>query len=166
MQGGPSAARPDSLHDGSVTEPHLRTCIKCGREVVGDMAMCSICNRAGMATPSTTQYHGTIVVAIVLAVVGLAFAASLSLRGVGPYAPEVVAFRPDADGLAVTLAVRNEGSRAGRAQCQLTAVAANGSRLRAVAVLSPRIDGGKTATFQDRIPAMGGTAANVTVSCR
>ena len=44
-----------------------------------------VCNRAGMVAPSASQYHGTVAVAIILAVAGLAFAASLSLRGVGPY---------------------------------------------------------------------------------
>lgn len=142
------------------------TCIKCGAETAADESICRICNRAGMVTPSTMQYHATVVAAIVVAVAGLAIAASLSLRGVGPYSGEVVAFDPEADGVAVTLAIRNDGTRAGRAQCQITAVAANGQRLRAVSLLSPQIDGGETRTFGDRIPAVAGTTDHVTISCR
>ena len=78
-----------------------------------------------MATPSASQYHGTVVaVAIVLAVAGLAVAASLSLRGVGPYeAAEVRSIEPaDPVGYAITFAVTNEGTKAGRAKCQLVAL--------------------------------------------
>ena len=43
----------------------MRNCYKCGREIGPDESICRVCNRAGMATPSASQYHGTIVVAIV-----------------------------------------------------------------------------------------------------
>ena len=86
----PAAAAP-----GPMTTPaEGRHCIKCGREIGPDESICDVCNRAGMATPSASQYHGTVVVAIVLAVAGLAVAASLSLRGVGPYGAEVRGFAP------------------------------------------------------------------------
>src|SRR5688500_8181266 len=76
------------------TSAHGRQCIKCGREIGPDETVCEICNRAGMATPSSSQYHGTVAVAIVLAVAALAVAASLSLRGVGPYGAEVSGVTP------------------------------------------------------------------------
>ena len=54
----------------------LRSCIKCGRQIGPDETICEVCNRAGMATPSATQYHGTIVVAIVAGVIIMAIAAT------------------------------------------------------------------------------------------
>jgi RNA polymerase subunit RPABC4/transcription elongation factor Spt4 len=103
-----------------------RNCIKCGREIGADESICEVCNRAGMATPSASQYHGTVAVAIVLAVAALAIAASLSFRGVGPYAAEVNAVRPADPGWSITFAVTNEGSKAGRAKCQLVALGDGG----------------------------------------
>jgi len=143
-----------------------RQCIKCGREVGPDETICEVCNRAGMATPSASQYHGTVAAAIVLAVIGLAVAASLSLRGVGPYAAEVREVRPsDPVGFAITYAVTNEGTRAGRAKCQLVALGASGQRLRTQNTLTTRIEGGATAEQTETIPGLETEPADVTVSC-
>ena len=107
-----------------------------------------------MATPSATQYHGTVVVAIVLAVAGLAVAASLSLRGVGPYGAEVRGVAPaEPIGYAITYAVTNEGTRAGRAKCQLVALDADGRRLRTQNTLTSQIAGGSTVELTEPIPA-------------
>src|SRR3712207_6234196 len=122
--------RPMTSSSTSSTEPSNH-CIKCGREIGRDESICEFCNRAGMATPSASQYHGTVAVAIVAAVVGLALAASLSLRGVGPYEAEVRAVAPaEPAGFTVSYAVTNEGTSAGRAKCQITAVGAGGEQLR------------------------------------
>ena len=141
-------------------------CIKCGREVDPGETICEICNRAGMATPSATQYHGTVVVAIVLAVVGLALAASLSLRGVGPYVAEVRAVSAAADiGHEITYAVTNEGTRPGRAKCQLVARDASGRELRARNTLTTQIPGGATVELTEAIPGLDQQPAEVTITC-
>ena len=141
-------------------------CIKCGREVALGETVCGICNRAGMATPSATQYHGTVVVAIVLAVAGLAFAASLSLQGVGPYRAEVRAVAPAADlGHDVTYEVTNEGTRAGRAKCQLVALDTDGRALRARNTLTTQIPGGATVELTETIPGLTEEPAAVTIGC-
>ena len=107
-----------------------RNCYKCGREIGPDESICEVCNRAGMATPSATQVHGTIVVAIVAGVALLAVAASIAMRGVGPFQGQTTGFRlDDQGGVVATLRVTNEGSRAGRARCQLTARDAAGGAL-------------------------------------
>lgn len=143
-----------------------RRCIKCGREIGPEDSICPACNRAGMATPSASQYHGTIVVAIVLAVAGLALAASLSLRGVGPYAAEVRGIAPaDAIGYTITYAVTNEGTRPGRAKCQLVALGPNGEQLRARNTLTSQIAGGATTEETESIPGLEAEPASVTVSC-
>jgi len=118
-----------------------------------------------MVAPSASQYHGTVVAAIILAVVGLAIAASLSMRGVGPYAAEVrdVAFADP--GYAISFAVTNEGTRAGRAKCQLTALAETGRRLRTANTITAQIPGGATAQQTEEIPGLQEEPASVSVSC-
>lgn len=143
-----------------------RNCIKCGRPVGPDETMCESCNRAGMVAPSASQYHGTVAVAIVLAVAALAIAASLSMRGVGPYAAEVRMVMPaNPTGYAVTYAVTNEGTSSGRAKCQLIALDASGARLRAVSTITDRIDGSGTTEETETIPGLEVAPAQVTVTC-
>jgi hypothetical protein len=150
---------------GAPAQANERRCIKCGREVGPDESICAVCNRAGMATPSASQYHGTVAAAIVLAVVALAVAASLSLRGVGPYAAEVRSVAPSDPGFAITYAVTNEGTNPGRAKCQLVALGASGERLRTRTTLTPRIEGGASAELTETIPGLEVEPAQVTVSC-
>ncbi|MDQ2941716.1 MAG: DUF2116 family Zn-ribbon domain-containing protein [Chloroflexota bacterium] len=143
-----------------------RHCIKCGREIGPDETICAICNRAGMATPSATQYHATVVVAIVAAVAGLAIAASLALRGVGPFDAQVVHARPDAnEALVVTLAVENRGTKAGRAKCQVVASDATGSVLGRTFVVTRSIGAGERTTSEARLPSVALPPAEVMVDC-
>jgi hypothetical protein len=143
-----------------------RNCYKCGRQIGPDETICDVCNRAGMATPSATQYHGTIVVAIVAGVVIMAIAASLSLRGIGPFRGEAMRWGSDPpDGVVVEVQVTNEGTRAGRAKCQLTARDAAGNVLRTRSSISPQVPAGGTITFTDRIPGLPAAPDSVGVSC-
>ncbi|HEY6608382.1 MAG TPA: hypothetical protein VI277_04220 [Candidatus Limnocylindria bacterium] len=143
-----------------------RNCIKCGREIGVDESICEVCNRAGMIQPSASQYHGTVAVAIVLAVVGLAVAASLSMRGVGPYAAqvrEVVAGDPL--GYAITVTVTNEGTAAGRAKCQLFVLDDAGRQVRAANAITERIEGGGDTSLTVTIPGLEVEPATVTATC-
>lgn len=149
-----------------VPAAEVRHCIKCGREVGPDETICQVCNRAGMATPSASQYHGTVVVAIVAAVAALAIAASLSARGVGPYAAEVQSVADVQPlGYEVTYVVTNEGSNPGRAKCQLVAVGPEGQRLRAVNAITAPINGGATSAQSRTIPGLDAPPATVEVDC-
>ena len=144
----------------------VRRCIKCGREVGPGQSICEVCNRAGMVAPSATQYHGTVVAAILVAVAGLAIAASLSLRGVGPYAAEVRDVAPaDAAGVVVAFRVTNEGTKPGRAKCQLVAVGSAGERLRAQTTITAQIAGGGTAEETETIPGLDAMPARVRIAC-
>jgi hypothetical protein len=143
-----------------------RHCYKCGREIGPDETICAICNRAGMATPSATQYHGTIVVAIVTGVVIMAIAASLSLRGIGPFQGSALGMRTDPpDGVLVTIRLANEGTKAGRATCLLVARDSAGGSVATHSVVSPQVPGGGTITFDERIPGLPVAPAEVGVSC-
>jgi predicted nucleic acid-binding Zn ribbon protein len=143
-----------------------RHCYKCGREIGPDESICEVCNRAGMATPSASQYHGTMVVAIIGGVVGLAIWGSLAMRGVGPYQASVQAVAPDApDGAVVTLRIRNEGTSRGFAKCRLQALDASGRVLRSRSVIAGPLEGGAAGTFSERIPGLPELPASVTVGC-
>ena len=144
-----------------------RHCYKCGREIGPDETICEVCNRAGMATPSATQYHGTIVVAIVAGVIIMAIAASLAVRGIGPFTGTAVSWAPDPpDGALVQVQVANAGSQAGRAKCQLTALDAAGSLLRLRDSVSPPVPAGSTITYAERIPGLPSQPASVAVACQ
>ena len=141
-------------------------CIKCGREIGPDESICEVCNRAGMATPSASQYHGTVVVAIVLAVAGLALAASLSFRGVGPYAATVTGVGPtEPAGYAVTFTVTNQGTRSGRAKCQLIALGSSGERLATKSIVTAPVAGGADLSVTERVPGLDVEPADVTADC-
>jgi predicted nucleic acid-binding Zn ribbon protein len=143
-----------------------RHCYKCGRPIGPDQTICAECNRAGMATPSATQYHGTIVVSIVAGVVLLAVWASLALRGVGPYDAAVQSVTASApDGALVSVAVHNQGTRAGRAKCTLDALDGNGNLVRTKSALSPQVPPGESVSFEAFIPGLPQLPDQVTVSC-
>jgi hypothetical protein len=142
-----------------------RSCIKCGGAIGPDESICAICNRAGMATPSATQYHGTIVVAIVVAVAALAFAASASLDGVGPYAAEIREVAAADLGYEIAYAVTNEGTKAGRAKCQLAAIGDTGRTLRTLNLVTTQIAGGATVDESASIPGLEVEPAEVRVRC-
>ena len=142
----------------------VRHCIKCGREIGPDESICEVCNRAGMATPSASQYHGTMVAAIVVGVILMAVAASWALSGVGPYTASVVHVEPAAGGVQATVSLSNEGSKAGRAKCQLIAHDAQGRSLQARSIVSPQVQGGESITFDEPIPGVS-DPADVTVAC-
>lgn len=140
-------------------------CIKCGRELGDDGTICEVCNRAGMATPSASQYHGTVVAAILLAVVGLAVAASLSMRGVGPYSAVVTSIDPAELGYSITYAVRNEGTKAGRAKCLIVAVDAEGDRLRSRSTVTEQIPGGMEGEQTETIAGLETEPATASITC-
>ena len=144
-----------------------RSCYKCGRQIGPDETICAVCNRAGMATPSATQYHGTIVVAIVTGVVIMAVAASLSMRGVGPFQGQALSWSPNPpDGLLIEVRVANQGTHAGRAKCELNALDASGRVLRALSSLSPSVPGRTSLTYEARMPAVPAQPASIAVACR
>jgi len=152
-----------------VARPDLRPprhCYKCGREIGPDETICEVCNRAGMATPSATQYHGTMVLAIIAGVAGLAIWGSLAMRGVGPYTASVQAIAPDApDGALVTFVVTNQGTSRGFAKCQLQALDTTARVLRTRSVVAGPLEGGASRIFSERMPGLPTLPASVRVSC-
>jgi hypothetical protein len=151
-----------------VTEPAsspARRCIKCGREVGPDESMCEVCNRAGMVPPSATQYHGTIVLAIVAGIAGLAIAATLATQGVGPFTAETLSVGPLSEGaVEVSVRVVNQGTQAGTANCRIIARDGNGRPLRTRTALV-RVEAGGTTTVTERLTGLPSSPADVTAVC-
>jgi hypothetical protein len=153
--------------DSSIDPRATRRCYKCGREIGPDQTICEVCNRAGMATPSASQYHGTMAVAIIAGVVALAAWASLSMRGVGPYSAEVISVsEAPPDGATVTLRVENQGSARGSATCRLEALDALGRRVSGSSLVTGQLEGGQSGTFSDRLDGLTRPPDSVVASCR
>ncbi len=144
-----------------------RHCIKCGRDIGPDESICGVCNRAGMVTPSASQYHGTMVAAIIAGVAALAIAASVAMRGVGPFSAEVVSSAPATGAvLDVRVAVSNEGQRTGRARCQLAAYDGSGRTTQTRTFVTVEVAGGQRVEIDEFIPGITAAPARVAVTCR
>lgn len=142
-------------------------CVKCGREIDPDESMCEVCNRAGMVAPAATQMHGTVAVAVIGAVALMAVVASILTGGVGPFSAEAADWDPVAEAsVRVSVVVANDGSRAGRARCELSAVDGGGRVLARTVALSPEVPPGSAVSFETRIPGMTEDPARITVRCQ
>jgi hypothetical protein len=142
-------------------------CLKCGRPIDPEETMCEVCNRAGMTSPAATQMHGTVAVAIIGAVVGMALLAGSLVGGVGPFAGSVTAVQPvEEAAVVVTVEVVNEGERAGRARCELTAINEIGNPVARTVALSPSVPGGDTVPFDAQIPGLTEDPSRVVVRCQ
>ena len=104
------------------------------------------------------------IIAVLLAIVGLAFLARIAVSGVGPYAAQVADVVPDGAGLAITLTVTNQGTATGQTTCRVTDPADRNASKGAI-MLSPRIDGGQTRTFSQTVLELGSTVRDLTVTC-
>ena len=143
-----------------------RHCIKCGREIGPDESMCEVCNRAGMVAPAASQYHGTMILAIVAGVAALAIWGSFAMRGVGPYQADVVSFVPAPPGaIDVTLRIENQGTARGYAKCELRALDGGGGVLRLLPLQAGPLEGGATQTFTEHFPGLAELPETVAVSC-
>lgn len=127
--------------------------------------MCDRCNPLGLKQPAPSQAHGTVLLAIVGAVVGLAILGRLALSGIGPFKGEignVVAVPP---GLAVTITVTNLGSSPGSTTCRIYDPGSPGLGPDAAFIVSPRIDPGKTVSFSKEVSVLGSAVRPLAVEC-
>jgi len=142
-------------------------CLKCGRPIDFEETMCEVCNRAGMTSPAATQMHGTVAVAVIGSVVGMGLVAGMLVGGVGPFAARVQHVAPMAEAaVVVRVEVANDGTRAGRARCELTALDGNGSPVARTVALSPEVPAGGSVPFEAQIPGVTTEPAGVTIRCQ
>jgi hypothetical protein len=153
--GAAAQPRPEPTHP----------CVRCGRQVPLDVSLCERCNPLGLEQPATTQVHGTVFVAVALAIVGLAVIGRLVVSGVGPFSAQVRGVTAaDGDRLTVTLRVQNEGTKEGTAICRLTVTARQGVGAAEV-IQSPRIAAGGSREFSATVAAFGGEPVALDAAC-
>ncbi len=123
-------------------------------------------NPAGLALPSPIQGHATVLVGVIAAVALLAVGAWFAAHGVGPFRSQVVNRSVDATtgALVVELRVHNDGSRGGKARCQVRAVKPDGSLVSSAVQLTPTIPGHGDVTIQQRAENMA-DAHDVDATC-
>ncbi|HEX5012762.1 MAG TPA: hypothetical protein VFV72_01295 [Candidatus Limnocylindrales bacterium] len=138
-------------------------CARCGAPVPLDVGLCERCNPLGLRDAASSQVHGTVFVAVGLAVVGLAVAAMLAVSGIGPFPAEVVAVRPAGEALSVSLRVTNSGSNVGSTTCRVSDPASDGGK--AAFVLTPRVAAGATITFDATVRDLGNDVRPLAVEC-
>jgi len=128
-------------------------CARCGAPVPLSVGLCERCNPLGLKDAASSQVHGTVFVAVGLAVAGLTAAAHLAVAGIGPFAAQVTGMRAGdtAGAVVATISVTNQGSAAGTATCRLTDPADRGADHSDV-VYTPRVAPGATITFDHEVP--------------
>lgn len=139
-------------------------CVRCGRPVSIDLALCEECNPLGLSQPAASQAHGTVLLGLVAAVVVLAVAAHVALAGIGPFRGQVAGVAPAAGGLRVTIDLTNDGSKTGSTTCTLTDTSQPFSRP-TVFLHTPRVGPGATLSFTEVVVGLGTAATSLTIDC-
>jgi hypothetical protein len=159
---------PPTAPTGAATRadgaPVQHGCVRCGKPVAVDVALCEDCNPLGLADPAASQVHGTAFLGIAIAVIIMAVVARLAVSGVGPFTADVVSIATRGEGLAVTLKVTNQGTSTGSTTCVLNDPAARFGGASGY-VQSPRIEPGKTVEFTREITQLGSEPRLLSVLC-
>ncbi len=138
--------------------------MRCGAPVAIDVGLCERCNPLGLRDSASSQMHGIAIGGVVLFVVIMAVVARFALAGVGPFDGTVANVVPDADGLAITLSVTNQGNSAGQTTCRVTDPADRTGNVGGF-MLSPQIQPEQTLAFTQRVTALGTTVRPLVVEC-
>jgi hypothetical protein len=155
---------PATTRDAAAEPVHTHGCARCGAPVALDVGLCDECNPLGLRDAASSQAHGTVFLAVGLAIAGLAIAAHLAVAGIGPFSAEVSGVRSEAGVLSVALTVTNEGTSPGTTTCRISDPALRGAGQPAF-VLSPRIGPKVTVTFEQELPGFGGDVRPLAVEC-
>jgi hypothetical protein len=155
-------ARPVPPSRPAPTHP----CARCGAPVALDVGLCERCNPLGLKDAASSQVHGTVFVAVALAVTTLAVAAHIAVSGIGPFAAKVTDVRAAPGGAAAvvaTISVHNDGSAAGTATCRVSDPTDRGIQTSEV-VYSPMIPPGGTIEFDHQV-SFGSPGQPLAVAC-
>ncbi len=141
-------------------------CIRCGREgVPADAGLCELCNPLELSQPSATQMHGIAAVGIIAFVVILAVAGRAALSGTGPFQGRVSDVTQVADGLAVTISVTNQGSKAAATTCRITETTGRAGGSSQV-VQAPLVPAGSSIEFTTVVTRFGTAQISLTADCQ
>ena len=140
-------------------------CARCGAPVGLDVGLCERCNPLGLKDSASSQVHGTVFLAIGLAITGLAIAAHLAVAGIGPFTARVTDVQPGSTAGAVvaTIEIRNDGRTSGSATCIVTDPQ-DRSAIHTTVVYTARIAGGATITFDQEV-TFGAIGRSLAVAC-
>jgi hypothetical protein len=153
----PKAARP--------TAELTQGCVRCGKIVPLGTAMCDDCNPLGLKQPAPSQAHGTVFLAIVGSVIGLAILGRIALSGIGPFTGAIGNIVTAPPGLAITVTVTNLGTSAGSTTCRIYDPSTPGLGPEAAFIVSPRIDPGRTISFSKDVTGLGSAVRPLAVEC-
>jgi hypothetical protein len=144
---------------------HTHPCARCGAPVAPEVGLCERCNPLGLRDSASSQVHGTVFLAVALAIGGLAIAARLMVSGIGPFTASVTAMHPGgtAGSFVATIEIRNEGSAMGSASCRLSD-AGDRALLHSAVAYTPRIAPGATITIDQEV-GFGSLDAPLAVTC-
>lgn len=162
MTASAPASRP------ATSEPAPRpthACLRCGRPVPIDVALCAECNPLGLKQPAATQVHAIAAGGIVLFVAVLALLARIGLSGVGPFHGLISGVVAANGGLAVTIDVSNEGTKDAATTCRISDAERSAGGPSQV-VQTPPIPAGETLTFTATVTAFGAAVRPLAVECR
>lgn len=148
----------------AASEP-THPCVRCGRPVPIDVALCGGCNPLGLKQPAATQVHAIAAAGIVLFVALLALLARIGLSGVGPFHGLISGVVPADGGLAVTIDISNEGSRGGATTCRISDAERSAGGPSQV-IQTPSVAAGETLTFTATVTAFGAIVRPLAVECR
>lgn len=159
-----TSATPGSAAPGAHAPTH--PCARCGEPVAIDVGLCERCNPLGLRDSASSQVHGTALLAVGLAIGMLAIFTRLTVSGIGPFDASVTGMRAGSTAgmLIATVQVRNAGTTIGSATCHLTD-SGDPAHIRTALVYSPRIEPGKTVTFDHEV-GFGSLDRPLTASCR
>ena len=155
-------AAPPSTQPTGFTHP----CARCGAPVPLDVGLCERCNPLGLKDSASSQVHGTVFLAVGLAVLALAVAARLAVTGIGPFTAATTQMQPGsvAGNVVGTIQVTNKGTAAGSATCRITDPNDRGG-IDSDVVYTQRIEPGQTVTF-DHEATFGSVDRPFNVACQ
>jgi hypothetical protein len=131
-----------------------------------DVAMCERCNPLGLSQPAASQAHGTVALGVIIAVIVLAVVGKIAISGVGPFSGAIASVVAAPPNLALTLTVRNDGTRDGQTTCRVYDPAQGvGIGPHAVFVDSPQIKAGQTLSFSKVVTGLGSEVRPLALEC-
>jgi len=138
---------------GAAQPAMTHPCARCGAPVPLDVGLCERCNPLGLKDAASSQVHGTVFIAVGLAVVALAVIAHIAVAGIGPFSAAVTGMRESttAGSIVATISLTNQGTSLGTATCRLTDPVDRGINHSEV-VYSPRVAPGATVVFEHDTP--------------
>jgi predicted nucleic acid-binding Zn ribbon protein len=157
---------PTSAPPGAASTPGpTHGCVRCGAQIPITESMCERCNPLGLKAPAASQAHGTVFIAVGLAVAVMAVLAHLVFSTIGPFTGTLTGVAADPAGLRVSIQVTNAGSNAGSTTCRIGDAQLPGIGPETFFVQSPILQGGQTQRFDTIVTTLGTRLRPLTVDC-